>query len=295
METSSYLRDYQILPVPRQSRGFSKDNKLRHLTKPERGRRMRDVDVPESLVPLKSTRPFFKASEVAAAEIKYVAWIDILGTDSIMRRSMQITANFLTKLHMAALEARQSLSSHDALTLYPVVDGVYVTSANQDAILNHIKAMMASLAAVFVFEQDPLHRFMVRGGVAYGPVWEGRALMTESHHSLRNNPEYARQILLGPSVTQAHTSESSASPFGIWIHESARTFAPPDAPHSITNTHWHWWKHHHTGADDELAATLAQHLDAYFVWCKNNSTYILYRDDRIEAHHKLMKQYFRLS
>ncbi len=36
METSLYLRNYQILPVPRQSRGFSRDNKLTTLS-PEVG------------------------------------------------------------------------------------------------------------------------------------------------------------------------------------------------------------------------------------------------------------------
>jgi len=207
---------------------------------------------------------------------------------------MPMTANFLTKLHIAGLEARNSLGQGSGLTLYPVVDGLYVTCPKQDSVLTLIKRMMRMLALSFIFETEAFKHFMVRGGLAYGPVWEGSALMTEKHYALRNNPDHAQHILLGPSVTQAHESESNASPFGVWVHESARTFRPAESPHAITTTHWHWWKYKADDVDDILVPTLRDHIKAYLGWCKRNSTYILYRDDRIEAHTRLATQYFTL-
>jgi hypothetical protein len=226
--------------------------------------------------------------------MKYVAWIDTMGAASIMSRSMGITANFLGKLHTAALRARHELATGDDLRIYPVVDGVYVTASRQGSVLAQLKGMIRSLALCFIFEENPLYHFMVRSCIAYGSVWEGNALMTPSHHELCDNPDYTDYILFGPAVAQAEREENLASPFGVWVHESARTLAPAGM-HPLTCTHWEWWRFNANPVDTEVATTLVEHLKAYFEWCKQNSTRLLYPDDRIEAHSKLMRQYFQAS
>lgn len=252
---------------------------------------MKDVETPQELDSLRTFRPYFNTGEVSVPTMKYVAWLDIMGADSIMRRSMPVTANFLCKLHISALEAQQRSHTGSDLNLYPIVDGLYITSSKQGPILSHIKETMTALAATFIFEEDPLYHFMPRACVAFGPVWEGEAFMTKSHTSLRKNKDYSCHILLGPCVTQAFYEESSAAPFGVWIHESARAFGPSGA-HPLTHTHWHWWRYRPAVIDSQVAKTLAGHLIAYLGWCKSNSTYILYKKERIEVHLELVKQYF---
>jgi hypothetical protein len=252
---------------------------------------MRDVPIPETVEEMRGQRAFFNAAELPAPQMKYVAWLDIMGTDSIMRRSMDITANFLAKLHTASLQVQASLSSPEEVQLHPVVDGVYITTPSQRALLTQLTRTLKKLGVTFICEVEPLHCFMVRGCVAFGPVWEARALSTPSHTTLAQHQGYANHILLGPCVTQAFNGERNAAPYGIWIHESARTFGPPGV-HALTCTHWHWWKRSADTTARAIASALKEHLLAYLEWCKENSTYLMYEKDRIKAHTELVRQYF---
>jgi hypothetical protein len=58
---------------------------------------------------------FFNAQVLPNPANEYVAWIDVMGVQSAMSRSLNITANFIFKLHVAALQA-----PHAGLSLYPV-------------------------------------------------------------------------------------------------------------------------------------------------------------------------------
>ena len=59
----------------------------------------------------------------------YVAWIDVMGTESIMLRSMMTVITFIGRLHVAALE---SCTNPEAVRLYPAMDGIYVVSTRQE-------------------------------------------------------------------------------------------------------------------------------------------------------------------
>jgi len=250
---------------------------------------MRGIAIPPELQAGRRQRPYFRVAGLDAPEAKYVAWVDIMGTDSIMRRSIPITANYLGKLHVSALEAWQQLRHPDRMTLYPVIDGVYVVTDSHQDLMAHLTHMLKSLALEFILTDDPLHHFMARGCIAFGPVWEGSAL-SETSFALRDNPDYTRNILLGPAVTQAHEGESAAAPYGVWVHETARAFGP--AARHLSCTHWEWW---HRQGDDEsvaVARNLWLHLHAYLNWCTANSSRILYPEDRIERHRTIAGQYF---
>jgi len=213
-----------------------------------------------------------------------------MGASSIMSRSLPIAANHVGKIHVAALKAKEGIAA--ASNIYPVVDGVYVTSPTQDEVLAVVKRMVRSLAITFVLEDEPLHSFMLRGSVSYGPVFEGSEMRSCST-PLQQEQDYARYVLLGPALTNAHDGERCASPFGIWIHESARAFAPA-GQRPITATHWRWWDTTiaQERYDRSLASALTEHLLAYFVWCEAHSTYLLYEKERICAHRARAEEYF---
>jgi hypothetical protein len=253
---------------------------------------MRGCAIPAAVQSCRAERPFFDNSEIPEPQGRYVAWLDTMGAASIMARSMGIAANFLGKLHTAALRTRQEQAAGDDLTIYPLVDGCYITASRQGPFLGQLKGMMRKLALTFIMEDDPLFHFMVRCCVAFGPVWEGTAFMTSSNVTLRDNPQYTKQILLGPAVAQAHEGERLASPFGVWVHESARAFAPSTA-RPIMATHWQWWRFSPNAVDTEIAMTLVQHLNAYLAWCKSNNTWLLYPETQIAVHTQLVTQYFR--
>lgn len=66
--------------------------------------------------------------------VEYVCWIDVMGSRSIMLRSASIAANFVMKLHVAALHAKEAVAYPD-LELYPMIDGVYACAPAQGPML----------------------------------------------------------------------------------------------------------------------------------------------------------------
>jgi hypothetical protein len=50
--------------------------------------------------------PFFDSSGLPQIPpTEYVVWVDVMGTQSRMSRSLKQTANFIFKLHVAAISA----------------------------------------------------------------------------------------------------------------------------------------------------------------------------------------------
>ena len=247
--------------------------------------------VPEAIAKLKDERPFFSSKGVTEKQgTRYVAWLDLMGTGSMMRRSATIAATFIGKLHSAAIKATCS-TTEDIVRLYPVIDGVYITSREQSPVLCVLKDMLRALSLAFVLEKNIVHRFMVRGAIAFGPTCEGHDLLTSENWQLNSRPEYAKSICLGIPLAQAHDAERRAAPFGIWIHESARAFSP-NGTHPLTGTHWHWWRYRTSETDGSLVNCLHAQLLDYLEWCHRHSTYLLYAEERIEAHKLLVDQYF---
>lgn len=223
----------------------------------------------------------FNANHLPATTSEYVAWVDVMGTQVSMSRSIKITANFIFKLHIAALQA----GSPD-VRIYPVMDGFYAASLQQGHMLDFLRSVLSAAAAEFNATLEPHHRFLVRGGLAFGPVIHGSGVgpcATE----LRHHETYRNAILLGTPMVQAHLSEQSAPPFGIFVHESARVFAPDGAE----PLHWIWWKWGIAGQPvwDALKVALPAHL----LWCEGRAQSILYDASRIEAHKKMACQYFQ--
>jgi hypothetical protein len=227
-------------------------------------------------------RPYFDAGQLPPSSNAYVAWIDVMGVQSMMSRSLNIASNFVFKLHVAGLEA-----PHVQLQLYPVMDGIYVVSDRCGPLLVFMEHVFSAIADEFVSTSDIHHRFLIKGAVAFGPVVHGRDIPQPVSNTLHNNADYRNAVLLGMSMVQAHLGERAAPPFGVFIHESARAFAPA-GDQSFRHVWWEWFRQHHQA----LAHELRQELKVYFDWCTVRSGAILYEPDRIDAHRKMAEQYF---
>lgn len=214
---------------------------------------------------------------------EYVAWIDVMGIQSSMSRSLNVSGNFIFKLHIAALQA-----PHANVNLYPIMDGLYATSVTQQDMLTFLRDLFTSIADEFIDAARPEFRFIVRGAIAYGPVIHGNSVPANISYSqeFQNNQLYKDAILLGLPMIQANQSEKNAPPFGLFVHESARSFSPQNqAP-----LHHVWWK---WGTQQNQAWTgLKQALPLHFAWCKQHSSEILYDPVRIAVHEEMSTQYF---
>jgi hypothetical protein len=227
-------------------------------------------------------RPFFDEHHLPNPQLAYVAWIDVMGIQSAMSRSLSIASNFIFKLHVAALDA-----PHNQLRLYPVMDGIYVVSPGRQPLLDFCGQVFSAIADTFVSTLEVFHRFIIRGAVAYGPVVHGDDVPQAASAILHADPDYRDALLLGMPMVQSHLAESAAPPFGIFIHESARAFAPPgDQP--FRQVWWEWFRQQHQA----LATELRQELSAYFDWHAARSGSVLYDRERISAHRVLAEQYF---
>lgn len=229
-----------------------------------------------------NNQPFFDGNHLPAPINAYVAWIDVMGIQGIMSRSINISANFVFKLHIAALDAGQA-----NVELYPVMDGVYAVSTDQAPMVQFLEFVFSRLADVFVSEAEMLHRFLVKGALAFRPVIHGASVPAAASNTLGNRVGYRNAILLGMPMIQAHLGERNAPPFGVYVHESARAFAPANQ----TPFHFAWWRWFAPARWLPLAQELKVQLPLYFDWCAARSQAISYEPDRIKYHRELAAQY----
>jgi hypothetical protein len=151
-----------------------------------------------------------------------------------------------------------------------------------------LENVFSHLADLFVSTPDIHHRFLVKGALAFGPVIHGSSLPAAASNTLDQNVPYRGAILLGIPMIQAHLGERNAPAFGLFVHESARAFAPPNQT-PFKMVWWTWFRPNHWQA---LARELRQELDQYFAWCLARAQTIGYEAERIEVHRRLAQQYF---
>lgn len=226
---------------------------------------------------------FFDASKLPSAKNEYVCWLDVMGTSSIMLKSVATATNFICKLHIAALEVKGSNVLYKDLKLYPMLDGLHITSCKQSTLIGYLKDIFSKAADDFISQTSPQYKFIIKAAIAYGPVIHGNSITTEATKELGDST-YKTTLLFGMPVIQAYKFEKEAPPFGIFIHESARSFSPNDEspiPHI-----WYVW------AEREKAATLWQKLSEQYVWYKKHSQTQNYLPTRIESHLKMAEEYF---
>ncbi len=228
---------------------------------------------------------YFNSGILQRASYEYVAWLDVMGTANQMVRSLPIAANFVFKLHCAVLTSYDQLErdDRDCLRLYPVIDGVYITSTSRGPVQNVLVGALQQCVTTFLNAKEPFHHFIVRAAIAFGPVYHGCDLplgianILESHKCIRD------AMFIGAPLSQAYREERNAPPFGVAIDESARTFAPgEDQPFRFV---WFDW-YAHTDPQVDRQAVLKK-LNWYFDWQTEHCNMTGYELSRIDHHRKL--------
>ena len=138
------------------------------------------------------------------------------------------------------------------------------------------------------------HRFLVRGALSFGPIIHGSSVPAAAFQqpngvalNIANNATYLSSILIGLPMVQSHETERKAPPFGIYIHESARAFSPPNVP----PLHFRWWKWG-SRFNSVCWPRMGVEIDDYFTRCMDNRYSIEYEKEKIEVHREMARQYF---
>jgi hypothetical protein len=245
----------------------------------------------EELRELGWDRPYFDAEQLPESVYEHVAWLDVMGTGAGLTRSLPTVANFVCKLHDAALDERsRNASLKNTVRLYPVMDGLYAVTERGDDLRHFLRCVFRRVAIDFLKANQPHKRFLVRCGCAFGPVIHGSEIGERSSHQFRYNPEYSRRILLGGAMVQAYQTERDASPFGVAVHETARMF-PRQTKGSFIGKWFRWWQRSKK-VDAIVIPALAETLIEHFEWCLAHSHELDYKPDRISEHRRMAEEYF---
>lgn len=220
---------------------------------------------------------YFNANALPEPHDEHVAWVDVMGCQSHMARSIKVVANFVFKLHVAAIEARQ-----EDVTVYPVMDGFYAMAIEAKALQCFLRGVFSDIAALFRGENQNHFRFVIREAVSFGGIYHGRDIGEEGAKRLEENPTYKSSICLGMPIIDAYKTEQQAPPFGLAVHPSATSFIEM----SQDGVWWPWF-------DAEFnAAEFSTALSTYYAWCRRKSTDLRYDVARIIIHDALAQKYF---
>ena len=242
----------------------------------------------------------FNSEHLKPADNVYVGWLDLMGAGHIMGTSVRKSANFLTRLHMAVHRAVTAVNFKGRLLT--INDGVFIVTPSKRELMSVMGRALILLACDFVAVPRPHDRFLLRGGIAFGPVYFGADLIPGlAPKKLRDNAEFLAPVMFGPAIIQAYRSESFAPPFGVAVHESARAFFPAHEE-PFRTTHWLWWAPNepvdYPGNATPLHALkecLAADLETHFTWMAE--TLIFHGIDlaKLSAWRTLCAQYFAIG
>ena len=239
----------------------------------------------------------FDSRKIEQVKNCYVAWIDLMGAGHLMSVSVNKSANSLARLHMAVDHAARNLPDVETL---PINDGVFIFSRTKNNAQYAVRDTLIILAGFFIATDDPQNKFMVRGSIAFGPVYRGEDISKGlSQTKQKEHKKTLERVAFGPPIIQSYMSEHHAPPYGIFIHESARAFAPHgDTPFSIT--HWLWWQNDNKssapkGSPDpsSIKDVLCDDLISYFSWMHSSSIFNGVAKEKIDFWDRSCRQYFR--
>jgi len=238
----------------------------------------------------RTPHPYFDVDGMNPAE-GFVAWIDMMGAGSIMKRSLKMSMNFIGRIHTAILDCHGNSTFNQCIDLYPVMDGVYIfvdknktmkyngSEINAEEIMKHfIKCVYRKLFNYFS-KSKPENRFLIRASVAYGKVYQGKDIQPSNNNTLGNS-SYKNSLLIGMPMIQAYETEKLAPPFGIYIHESARYAG---------NFPYNWFK----WFNKKNSHKIYKSMKSYFNWCANRPHIIDYPSEKIKEHKELALEYFK--
>lgn len=162
---------------------------------------------------------YFDTRKMGVPQKNFVAFFDIMGMQSHLNASNHISANFMFKFHAAALCAQRD--SAGDIYIYPIMDGMYATTAEALAMKHFTSLLFSSLAKVFMDEPASKHLFIPRGAISYGEVFHGREIPDDASKVFSEYKDYKKRLLIGSPMIKAYQLERAASPFGVFIDDCA--------------------------------------------------------------------------
>jgi hypothetical protein len=200
--------------------------------------------------------------------------MDIMGTGNYMYQNISLAAQKILNFQILAKKYES-----DNVTIYPMMDGVYIVSEDVDVLINFIDIILEN-AAKQVLKENLKDAFVIRGGISFGPVVEGKDFSVDLDEEYSQNIE---SLLIGPPMVEAYRSEEKAPPFGIAVHDSARAF-------SSDAFQYQWYKWFHP-KNRELANDLRKKLEKYFEHSIKVSHITNYPEEKIADHREMMERY----
>lgn len=210
----------------------------------------------------------------------YVCWLDIMGTKNSMSESFEKSANFILRFHAAVLSAKTTRDK-----VYPVMDGVYIVSSSWHYLTSALNRIMTYLAELFIGESYD-HRFVVRGAIAKGTIQHGSKITNDVCPSIFAEDGYKDQLLFGMPMIQAYSSETFAPPFGIYIHESARTVG------GLQGKYYFWKRVNKITNKESLQPDLKEALVSFFEWERQHSYYLGLPSTKFDEYRARVEEYF---
>lgn len=240
---------------------------------------------------------YYTSEKLGEPKYLYVAWIDLMGAGHMMGTSVHKTANFLSRLHMA-VEIAVRESGHE-IELLPINDGIFILSDSKKNIIRIVQHTVVLRAGHFVSTPRMQDRCLIRGAIAFGPVYDGKQMRQGMDLKyFEKCPDFLDRVLFGPPIYQAYSAERLAPPYGIALHESARAFAPAkESPFRLT--HWLWWINN---TSDEpipnipplrsLKDVLSKELDKQYSWLLKTLLFHELNAEKVKSWKEISTQYF---
>lgn len=226
------------------------------------------------------------------SEEMYVSWVDLMGTKKITSRSNSEAGIKTFKLHTAAKLAYEAVDGdQEGLFVSPLMDGVYSFCTDKITLIKYLHNIYALLAEDVVEEDRDRFVYAIKGAIAYGPVIRGDNI--EDGIAALEDTNHEELTAVGLPIVQAFEHEQKAPPFGVYVHESARAFAPDDDD-PFRFVWWRWYESKNTNKYDRenLARDLHERISDYYNYCEDNTNRINYCEDRIAKHRDQVNEYF---
>lgn len=232
---------------------------------------------------------YFDARKLPRPRNEYVAFVDLMGTRTHMKISVEETANYIYKLHSAIIQAWRE-KPYKNVFVYPVMDGAYITAANKENIENIVVRIFRSLSEIFLSEKNYRFLFLVRCAIAYGEVIHGHNVPYNASKAFEMSIGYKDNILLGRAMIAAYDGEGKASPFGVFLDESS--IKHKDGRYGAFQENWKWYSSSVLKIDEDVPHSLSEKITDYLMQMKDENHPLHYPIDRIEEHIGNARQYF---
>jgi hypothetical protein len=227
-------------------------------------------------------KPFFDNRSLEP-NLRFVAWVDLMGAANHMLLSLPKAACFIGKIHDAGLQGK---IRHPSISIHPIADGFYAIGGNWQEISSYTSRVMRSLAYCFEKEQKNDYRFLVRAGIAYGRFIDGHQMSCGSD-TFRTNDAYLRNVIAGSPLSWAYKAEGKSPPFGIYVDQSV-------TEHAGERVGWvlhKWWKDDQKGS--AWASSFGSQVRDYLEWLNQNRIGMRYPFEKHDSYMTATAEYFK--